>query len=544
MASVFFKRGTLNSLNSQPINNGTIYITTDERAMYVDIGDNQRIRLGDFVECADWAAVTAIENPNPHSLYYANSQNILAKWDATNQRWAQVNGNVAIDNLIAYLNQEASTTNNTTTLTTHLLDTNANEVYGSTIYTSNDNDLLSITGGSQVIGNSSRTNATITLTPANLKESASLVANTITNGVSIATVNKQTGTTATGTTVNTSVTDDNPINLVSTGGLTIVKNASNGNIEFFSEGAYTQLRQSLNANGQLSILLMNSLGDSVSQTAQVTPTITYGHTDTIDAVFANGTAVLDVYTTSQIDTLIGNELKALDAMTFKGTLGTDGTIQALPTEHVKNGDTYKVISAASYNGENCRIGDMFIASGTEDTNGELSTPITWAYIPSGNDGSNDFSFVYDNAGQIRFCDNNGSLTTFTAGTNITFSGTNSAITVAHEAITRTDDTGSAVVQSDASSLTFNAVTSIESSNGHVTRVVTTPITVKDTHNVISSFSANKASSTTGGVTGVTTTYTLVDESGGNSATDTIQSSSLDLSVTDNKTVIDLVWGTF
>jgi len=244
--------------------------------------------------------------------------------------------------------------------------------------------------------------------------------------------------------VNTSVTDNNPINLVSTGGLTIVKNASNGNIEFFSDGAYTQLRQSFNANGQLSILLMNSLGDSVSQTAQVTPTITYGHTNTVNAVFANGTAVLDVYTASQIDTLIGNELKALDAMTFKGTLGTDGTVSTLPTEHVKNGDTYKVISASTYNGENCRIGDMFIASGTEGANGELSTPITWTYIPSGNDGSNDFSFVYDNAGQIRFCDNNGSLTTFTAGTNIAFSGTNSAITIAHETITRTNDTGSAI----------------------------------------------------------------------------------------------------
>ena len=37
MANVFFKRGTLNSLNNQPIRDGTIYITTDERAMYVDI---------------------------------------------------------------------------------------------------------------------------------------------------------------------------------------------------------------------------------------------------------------------------------------------------------------------------------------------------------------------------------------------------------------------------------------------------------------------------------------------------------------------------
>jgi len=59
-----------------------------------------------------------------------------------------------------------------------------------------------------------------------------------------------------------------------------------------------------------------------------------------------------VYTTGQVDTLISNQLKALDAMTFRGTLGsiTGATVSTLPTTNVQNGDTYKVVTAAMYNG--------------------------------------------------------------------------------------------------------------------------------------------------------------------------------------------------
>ena len=322
MANVFFKRGTLSSLNNQPINNGTIYITTDERAMYVDIGEDQRIRLGDFVECTDWAAVTAIENPNPHSLYYANAQNILAKYDAVNHKWAQVNGSVAIDNLIAYVNQSASTANGITTLSTNILDTEDNTVTGQTIYTSSNADLLKISGSSARDSNTSRITASITLTPANLKERASLSTAATANGVSINLTNKQTGTNAAGVVVNTETIDANPINLIGSSGLTISRNSTTGDIEFQADGAYTEMQSTFTSGGALSIRLMDANGNDVTQTTRVTPTIIYGHEQTINAVFASGTAVLDVYTASQVDTLIGNELKALDAMTFKGTLGT------------------------------------------------------------------------------------------------------------------------------------------------------------------------------------------------------------------------------
>lgn len=50
-----------------------------------------------------------------------------------------------------------------------------------------------------------------------------------------------------------------------------------------------------------------------------------------------------------------------DAMHFKGTLGTDGTITALPASGYRSGDTYKVITAGVYAGQSCEAGDLIMA---------------------------------------------------------------------------------------------------------------------------------------------------------------------------------------
>ena len=47
MANIAFKKGLLANLPST-YTEGTIYVTTDERAMYLDVDNSTRIRLGDF----------------------------------------------------------------------------------------------------------------------------------------------------------------------------------------------------------------------------------------------------------------------------------------------------------------------------------------------------------------------------------------------------------------------------------------------------------------------------------------------------------------
>lgn len=88
MALVNFKKGLLTSLPSNYVE-GTFYVTTDERAIYLDVADDKRIRLGDFQEFADLAALEANENPSTTALYYITDGNILAKWDGT--KYVQIN---------------------------------------------------------------------------------------------------------------------------------------------------------------------------------------------------------------------------------------------------------------------------------------------------------------------------------------------------------------------------------------------------------------------------------------------------------------------
>lgn len=58
-----------------------------------------------------------------------------------------------------------------------------------------------------------------------------------------------------------------------------------------------------------------------------------------------------------------NLLSANDAMVFKGTLGTGGTITSVPTpsSNYTVGWTYKIITAGTYVGQKCEVGDMLIS---------------------------------------------------------------------------------------------------------------------------------------------------------------------------------------
>jgi len=87
MANVDFKRGLLANLPAA-ITDGTIYVTTDERAIYIDIGTN-RVRIGDFQEFETLSALQANTNPSMTAMYYVVELNCLAKWDG--EKYIQIN---------------------------------------------------------------------------------------------------------------------------------------------------------------------------------------------------------------------------------------------------------------------------------------------------------------------------------------------------------------------------------------------------------------------------------------------------------------------
>ena len=88
--NVYFKKGELKNLPSTK-SAGTIYVTTDERAMYVDVNDSTRIRLGDFREYPTWSDIQKLDKTNlsTTALYYAAQENVLCKYTGT--AWTQIN---------------------------------------------------------------------------------------------------------------------------------------------------------------------------------------------------------------------------------------------------------------------------------------------------------------------------------------------------------------------------------------------------------------------------------------------------------------------
>lgn len=88
MAQVAFKKGLLANLPAA-MTEGTLYITTDERALYLDLDAATRVRIGDFQEFATLSALQANVNPSTSALYYVTELNCLAKWDGS--KYVQIN---------------------------------------------------------------------------------------------------------------------------------------------------------------------------------------------------------------------------------------------------------------------------------------------------------------------------------------------------------------------------------------------------------------------------------------------------------------------
>lgn len=75
-------------------------------------------------------------------------------------------------------------------------------------------------------------------------------------------------------------------------------------------------------------------------------------------------------------------VKDASSMHLIGTLGTGGDITAIPTSGVTKGDTYKVITAGTWAGSACNVGDLLVALNSGSIE---ATTANWCYIPSGND---------------------------------------------------------------------------------------------------------------------------------------------------------------
>lgn len=82
MASVLFRKGLLQNI-PQTYTEGTFYVSTDERGLYLDVSNSARIRFGDVQIYSTMSALEANQNPSDKILYYVIGENCLVRWDGS-----------------------------------------------------------------------------------------------------------------------------------------------------------------------------------------------------------------------------------------------------------------------------------------------------------------------------------------------------------------------------------------------------------------------------------------------------------------------------
>ena len=150
------------------------------------------------------------------------------------------------------------------------------------------------------------------------------------------------------------------------------------------------------STSQKGIVQLNSATNSTSTSQAATPSAVKSAYDLANAAMpksggtftgavtlnADPTADLGAATKQYVDTQITEKLDAANSMHFVGTVGSGGTVTALPTSGVSAGDVYKVYKNGIYAGQSAKVGDLFIAL----VDGSPAADATgWAYVPSGNE---------------------------------------------------------------------------------------------------------------------------------------------------------------
>lgn len=613
-AGVRFLQGTQTSLNalmtSQTAVEGAFYLTNDTHRLYVgrkcDANDATKV-----VPVAVNEGVTTVsavnqlpDTANVGDFYYAESENILCvcssvtgTGNARTCTWVQLN----TDTQISKFSNEVSVSSNTATIASTVTTTNTAhpnysdnwELVGS------DNITLTVqnTGTAQaphykLSVAAKDTTYTLATAAGSDEYSASI---TLTDNA--ATPNVQT-VNFTGTRIKLGRANDGSITLTGqqiTGATATPEN-----------------------NGWSFGVKVDGLTVDTN-TAVIDPIVAYGNNKTAHFVTTSGanavtgTATLDIYDKDQVDDLIESAitdgLQGLDAMRFMGTVASASDINTAISDGLHNGDTFKVTNNFTYSNQTVTVngdralktGDIIIAKGTEDSDGEITAnSLELYFIPSGDeyvyvgdftngDGTSNIiagvsiierTTAGTDRGRIagfKLVSGNDNLITIQAPSSV--SNNISTITLKHSTVSRSNTVDSVgAVQSHsfnssgvATALEFyvpdysgaeptaanaDSIMGITTDGyGHITNVALKKITVQDTHNYIKAYKTNRsdATSTANGITTSTTTVTHTLEHADANIADAVgtvkyQSTTLSTtsSVANNQATVNLEikWGSF
>ena len=178
-----------------------------------------------------------------------------------------------------------------------------------------------------------------------------------------------------------------------------------------------------------------------------------------------------IATTAFVKTAIDN---LPDPMVFKGSLGTGGTITALPVDGSASiGDTYKVITAGTYASQTAKVGDTFICLT------KTSSANTWELIPSGDEPSGTVTSITLKATSPIAIDSSSAITT--SGTR-TLSHANSGVTAGTYRSVTVNATGHVTAGTNPTTLSGYGITDAKIASGVITlgSNTITPLTASST----------------------------------------------------------------
>lgn len=595
-ATIGFKTGLQSAVNTMLSNksgaeHGTFYLATDTHRLYIGNQDTSLSPVNEGIVTVETIADLPVAgDAHPGEFYYvtgtqAKPLNILCVHNGT--EWVQINSDTdtSINTFTSSVDANGQVTFTLREKNKSGTDIGRNIPASFTVTGSNgititgNGTALNVAGntytlGHQITGNGEDGVATINLTSANPSSAAS-------SSLDI-------------------VAGDN----------VEIKAGASGGIEISASdtiNTVTEMTAGENTGGSgFKIGITQSVGGSKSAT--FSPTITYGETGSkTSASFNGGIADLDIYTKAQIDT----KMQALDAMHYRGTIGkstqdpqdstktigVDGSAAITDTittanfnlepnsARLKVGDTFKLSSFVTINGEGYSANSIIIARGQEDNGYIQQNSLQFDVIQATADTDTRYTFrsntdaTNGNAvGVVLHASTGGDVSSFrikpgtaiTAAQDPTASASDQVVTVAHANITCTQNKDNPADIPDIPQNTYNynfdtnqvttdttvpVVTSVTvDAQGHTTAVETKNIILKDTNARLNNLTTTAANHQEQGVDvpnkiDITTTAAIINGNGGayNKA-DTVSISSDNLTITKladaNEIKINLVWGSF
>lgn len=252
-------------------------------------------------------------------------------------------------------------------------------------------------------------------------------------------------------------------------------------------------------NGNLTIKVKDSANGEVTSTGGDGILFHKITVDGTEVTKYNQQSLGSFYSASKVDQLISG----LNAMTYKGTATATSQLPSSATagNGIKIGDTYMVTTAGIGPDSNSRVGDLYIATGTE-TNGVITGAVTWTLVPAGDDPDTTYTFTVKSDGTIEAdpstSNQNVTVAKVTGGTAITANVSGSTITLNHDSVL-TSSTGSYGVSSDTApgyNGSFNVPYVTVNAQGHVTAIenkaVTLPASVNTTYTLSADTVSNEA----------------------------------------------------